>query len=60
MTGRDVINILAINAGSTSTKIALFVNETEKYRDNLEHSGEELSKFKTIADSVKLLWVFKK
>ncbi len=34
--------ILSINPGSTSTKVALFVDEKELYSINIEHSTEEL------------------
>ena len=34
--------ILAINPGSTSTKIAIFEDETEKFVKNIKHSAEEL------------------
>ena len=43
-------NILAINPGSTSTKIALYENEQEKFRDSLEHSHDELAKYEKITD----------
>lgn len=42
--------ILTINPGSTSTKIALFENDSVVMEDNLSHSVEELSPFKKIAD----------
>lgn len=37
--------ILAINPGSTSTKIAIFEDETEKFVKNIKHSAEEIAKF---------------
>ncbi len=40
--------VLAINPGSTSTKIALFENEVERYKMSLDHSTEELQKFKFV------------
>ncbi|GAK61029.1 probable butyrate kinase 1 [Candidatus Vecturithrix granuli] len=40
--------ILAINPGSTSTKIALYENEQEKFRESLEHSNAELARYPTI------------
>ncbi|MGI6341649.1 MAG: butyrate kinase [Bacteroidales bacterium] len=43
-------NILAINPGSTSTKIACFVNEKCYFETNIKHSAEELSEFKSITD----------
>ena len=39
--------ILAINPGSTSTKIAIF--ETEKFVKNIKHSAEEIAKFDNVA-----------
>ena len=36
--------ILAINPGSTSTKIALFENDEERFRTNIEHPEEEIEK----------------
>lgn len=42
--------ILAINPGSTSTKIALYEDETELFSVSISHSAEELSKFERIMD----------
>lgn len=42
--------ILAINPGSTSTKIALFDDDQEVFGKNLSHSKEELAQFKEISD----------
>ena len=41
--------ILAINPGSTSTKIAIFEDETEKFVKNIKHSAEEIAKFDNVA-----------
>ncbi|MFI3288074.1 MAG: butyrate kinase [Rikenellaceae bacterium] len=41
--------ILAINPGSTSTKIALFEGSELKYEKSLSHSSEDLAKFETIS-----------
>ena len=46
----DNYKILTINPGSTSTKIALFDNETEIFETTLRHSNEELAPYKKIAD----------
>ena len=35
--------ILAINPGSTSTKIAIFEDENEKFVKNIKHSAEEIA-----------------
>ncbi|MDD4834848.1 MAG: butyrate kinase [Lutispora sp.] len=42
--------ILAINPGSTSTKIALYENETPIFTKSLSHSADEISKFDKISD----------
>lgn len=42
--------ILAINPGSTSTKIAVFENDKEVFQENLKHSSEELKKYDHITD----------
>ncbi len=40
--------ILAINPGSTSTKIALYENETPLFVHNISHNKKDLEKFKNI------------
>lgn len=42
--------ILAINPGSTSTKVALFENETCLFNVNIEHNVEELAQFAEVSD----------
>ena len=42
--------ILAINPGSTSTKIAIFDGENQVFVKNIKHSAEELAGYKSIAD----------
>ncbi|MDR0851441.1 MAG: butyrate kinase [Clostridiales Family XIII bacterium] len=42
--------ILAINPGSTSTKIAIFKDEENLFQKNVEHSAEELAAFPDIPD----------
>lgn len=42
--------VLAINPGSTSTKVALFKGSENVLQKNLDHSSEELAGFKDIAD----------
>lgn len=44
------MKILAINPGSTSTKIALYEDKTLLFKESLEHSNEELSKFASIGE----------
>lgn len=43
------MKILAINPGSTSTKIALYEDKDLLFKEGLEHSSEELSKYPSIA-----------
>lgn len=43
-------NILALNLGSTSTKVAYYEDEHCLYRESLGHPVEELNKFNTIFD----------
>lgn len=42
--------ILAINPGSTSTKIAVFEKTKQIFLKNIKHSSEELDRFKKTAD----------
>ncbi len=42
--------VLAINPGSTSTKIAVFEDEKELFSETLRHSAEELKPFKKMVD----------
>ncbi|WP_432403677.1 butyrate kinase [Wukongibacter sp. M2B1] len=42
--------VLAINPGSTSTKVAVFKNTENVLQKNLSHAPEELDKFKKISD----------
>lgn len=44
------ITILAINPGSTSTKVAIFKNSRPAFLKSISHSGADLDKFKTITD----------
>ncbi len=38
-----VHNILAINTGSTSTKIGYFIDKDEQWSENIEHSSDDIS-----------------
>lgn len=51
--------ILTINPGSTSTKIALFENETSIFSEVIPHSREELASFDRIIDQLdfRAYWV---
>lgn len=42
--------ILAINPGSTSTKIAVYDGETLRFEQNIHHSNEELAQFASVVD----------
>jgi len=44
--------LLVINPGSTSTKVALFVNDKLIQEANLKHDVDELAKFPTIIDQL--------
>lgn len=46
--------LLVINPGSTSTKIAVYENETEKYNKNIEHPLERLSAMKSFSEQHEL------
>ncbi len=42
--------IFAINPGSTSTKVALFLDDRKIFSANVDHDAEELKKYKEISD----------
>ena len=44
--------ILAVNPGSTSTKVALFENEEKVFSGSVSHNAEELSRFAHISDQL--------
>lgn len=46
----DEFKILAINPGSTSTKIAVYKNNKSIFLKNIKHSSDDLKKFSKIAD----------
>jgi len=46
----EIKRILAINPGSTSTKIAIFDNEKEVFEETLRHSAEKIDEFEKIYD----------
>ncbi len=45
-----LFKILTINPGSTSTKIAIFENESLVIEETLRHTSEEISKYQNITD----------
>ncbi len=46
----DIYRVLAINPGSTSTKIAIYDNEKEVFEETLRHPSEEINKYDKIFD----------
>lgn len=52
--GKMNYKILAINPGSTSTKIALYENEKEVFCKTLNHPVEEIEKYKNIQDQFEM------
>jgi len=46
----EVFRILAINPGSTSTKIAIYDNEKEVFETTLRHSNDELKPYEKVSD----------
>lgn len=46
----DTVYILAINPGSTSTKIAVFANTSPVFIQTIRHSAEELAPFEMVTD----------
>jgi butyrate kinase len=47
-------NIIAINPGSTSTKIALYENEKEVFCKTLDHAAEEIEMYDKIQDQFEM------
>ena len=47
---KETFNILAINPGSTSTKIAMFQNEKVVYTLNIKHSTDVINQYEKISD----------
>lgn len=47
---QEIVRILAINPGSTSTKIAVFENEDKAYSLDITHEAEKLSEFRVLSD----------
>lgn len=44
--------LLVINPGSTSTKVAVYVNHTQQWVESISHSQQELDKYKEIYDQL--------
>lgn len=49
---QETYQIIAINPGSTSTKVAVFDDETKRFSINVSHSSDELKKFPEIVDQL--------
>jgi butyrate kinase len=49
---KQIYKILAINPGSTSTKIAVFENDKQVYSKNVSHDANRLKEFKEIQDQL--------
>lgn len=48
----NIIKILAINPGSTSTKVGVFENEKGIFSTNISHDAEKLKEFKEVQDQL--------
>lgn len=48
----EAYRILAINPGSTSTKVAMFEDETCLLKQTVNHSAEQLADFSTVSDQL--------
>jgi butyrate kinase len=46
------MNIIVLNPGSTSTKVAVYQGETQLFSVNIDHPAQELAAFKTIPDQL--------
>ena len=46
----DDLTILVINPWSTSTKISVFNGKEEVFKENIQHSSEELKEFKSVTE----------
>jgi butyrate kinase len=46
------VRILAVNPGSTSTKVAVFDDEREIFSKNMRHEAKDLARFETIPDQL--------
>jgi len=49
-----IYRILVINPGSTSTKVAVYENATELFREEIVHDQAELLKFEQITDQLEM------
>lgn len=49
---KTVYNIVAINPGSTSTKVGFYHNDEKVFIENIYHTKEEMAHFKTIQEQL--------
>lgn len=49
---KNMYRILAVNPGSTSTKVGCYENDKELFSINIEHEAEELKKFPDVQDQL--------
>lgn len=54
MSRRRIFRILAINPGSTSTKVALFENETVRWSEILSYTKDRLAQFDRVIDQLEI------
>lgn len=52
MEDKRVYNIVAVNPGSTSTKVGFYHNEEKMFIENIYHSKEEMAQFATILEQL--------
>lgn len=51
---KDSFKILVINPGSTSTKVALYEDDTEIWKESISYTKDELSQYNTVIDQFNL------
>ncbi|MGO9411409.1 MAG: butyrate kinase [Spirochaetia bacterium] len=52
--GRMAVKILAINPGSTSTKLAIYEDSTECWKKGVSHSSEDIARHRRMQDQLEL------
>ncbi|MBP2654307.1 MAG: buk2 2 [Firmicutes bacterium] len=52
--GENKYQILSINPGSTSTKLAVYQDETELFHRTVEHNAAELAEYKSMVDQLEM------
>lgn len=51
---KDLYKVFVINPGSTSTKIALFLNDSKVFSQTVDYDAAELKKYKEVSDQLPL------